>query len=101
MEELVPEHLLRLRAEMKLPGLAWLEFTVEQDGQGRAVLGQRATFYPRGLAGHAYWYAVMPFHGVVFGSMIRNISAAAVRRQLAADRRAQATATSEQLLQSS
>ncbi len=101
VEELVPEHLLRLRAEMKLPGLAWLEFTVEQDGQGRAVLGQRATFYPRGLAGHAYWYAVMPFHGVVFGSMIRNISAAAVRRQLAADRRAQATATSEQLLQSS
>lgn len=83
VEELVPEHLLRLRAEMKLPGLAWLEFTVTSDSAGRTVLKQRATFYPRGLAGHLYWYSVLPFHGVVFGSMIRNIAEAARRRSQA------------------
>ncbi|MFA7265498.1 MAG: SDR family oxidoreductase [Candidatus Nanopelagicales bacterium] len=81
VEELVPENLLRLRAEMKLPGLAWLEFSISATESGAVVLRQRATFYPRGLAGHIYWYSVMPFHGVVFGSMIRNMAAAAVSRE--------------------
>lgn len=97
VEELVPEHLLRLRAEMKLPGLAWLEFTVERDSNGTVILGQRATFYPRGLAGHLYWYSVLPFHGVVFGSMIRNIAAAAVKKQVEDDREQVAAATSAAL----
>ena len=100
VEELVPQSLLRLRAEMKLPGLAWLEFSVTRDDDNRVVLGQRATFYPRGLAGHAYWYAVMPFHGVVFGSMIRNIADAAVRAQGRQQRADNAAATSAELSRS-
>ncbi|MBP7973123.1 MAG: SDR family oxidoreductase [Candidatus Nanopelagicales bacterium] len=78
VEEIVAQRLLRLRAEMKLPGLAWLEFTISEDVNGRTVYGQRATFFPRGLAGHLYWWAVAPFHGVVFGSMVRNITRRAV-----------------------
>jgi uncharacterized protein YbjT (DUF2867 family) len=77
VEEITDLHLLRLRAEMRLPGLAWLELLVEEDEQGRTVFRQRALFHPRGLAGHAYWWAVYPFHGIVFGSMQRNIAKAA------------------------
>ena len=51
---------------MKVPGLAWLELAVEER-DGRTVFHQRALFHPRGLAGHAYWWSVAPFHGVVFG----------------------------------
>jgi uncharacterized protein YbjT (DUF2867 family) len=67
--------LLRLRAEMRLPGLAWLEFHVEHDSgsEGVTVLRQRATFAPHGLAGHAYWWAIALFHGVVFGGMVRGL----------------------------
>ncbi|TFV85701.1 SDR family oxidoreductase [Blastococcus sp. CT_GayMR16] len=70
--------LLRLRAEMRVPGLAWLEFHVEHDGvDGGTVLRQRATFAPHGLAGHLYWWAVAAFHGIVFGGMIRGLTRAA------------------------
>ena len=69
---------LRLRAEMRLPGLAWLEFTVGSTQRpDRSVLRQRALFHPRGAAGHTYWWAMRPFHGLVFGSMLRNIARAA------------------------
>ncbi len=79
VEERIPEQLLRLRAEMRLPGLAWLEMTVDHDP---TTYRQRAVFHPRGLWGHAYWWMVAPFHGIVFGSMVRNIVHAAedVRR---------------------
>jgi uncharacterized protein YbjT (DUF2867 family) len=80
VEERVPGQLLRLRAEMRLPGLAWLEFSLPPT-DGATVLRQRALFHPRGLAGHAYWKAIAPFHGIVFGSMIRNIAAAAESEQ--------------------
>ena len=89
--------LLRLRAEMRLPGLAWLELGVEP-AQGRDGLPgprrptryvQRAVFHPRGLLGHLYWWAIAPFHGVVFGGMARNIARAA--EQAAAGRRAAAS----------
>jgi hypothetical protein len=69
-------HLLRLRAEMRLPGGAWLEFAVG-DEAGGTVLHQRALFIPRGLAGHLYWWSISPFHDLVFGSMVKNIAAAA------------------------
>ncbi|MQA15183.1 MAG: DUF2867 domain-containing protein [Pseudonocardiaceae bacterium] len=69
-----PTRLLRLRAEMKLPGQAWLEMTVSAADGGGAVYEQRAVFVPHGLAGHAYWWAVAPFHGAIFGGMARNIS---------------------------
>jgi uncharacterized protein YbjT (DUF2867 family) len=74
VEEIEPGRLLRLRAEMRLPGLAWLELRVEPEGPGRARYTQRATFHPRGLAGHAYWWSVAPFHSVVFGGMAHNIA---------------------------
>ncbi|GGS57088.1 SDR family oxidoreductase [Streptomyces cinerochromogenes] len=77
VEEIEPGRLLRLRAEMRLPGLAWLEMTVARDPQGRTVYRQRALFHPHGLAGHVYWWGVAPFHAAVFGGMIRNIAAAA------------------------
>jgi uncharacterized protein YbjT (DUF2867 family) len=76
VEERDTGRLLRLRAEMRLPGLAWLEFHVEHDGDG-AVLRQRATFAPRGLAGHVYWRGIAVFHGVVFGGMLRGLVRAA------------------------
>ena len=78
VEEIEDERLLRLRAEMKVPGLAWLELWVETDGP-QVRFRQRALFHPRGLAGHLYWFAVKPFHGVVFGGMLRNITKAAER----------------------
>ncbi|WP_405987148.1 SDR family oxidoreductase [Streptomyces sp. NBC_00872] len=77
VEEIEPGRLLRLRAEMRLPGLAWLELWAEQDDKGRTVFRQRALFHPRGLLGQAYWWSVSPFHAVVFGGMARNIAHAA------------------------
>ncbi|MEV0724069.1 SDR family oxidoreductase [Micromonospora purpureochromogenes] len=74
VEEIVPGELLRLRAEMRLPGRAWLEMRVEPTTDGRSRYVQRAVFLPRGLAGHAYWGSVAPFHAVVFGGMARNIA---------------------------
>ncbi len=84
VEELKRGSLLRLRAEMRLPGLAWLELSVTAEapagpGRPRSRYRQRALFHPRGLAGHAYWWAVSPFHSVVFGGMVRNIAAEAER----------------------
>ncbi|NKZ02812.1 SDR family oxidoreductase [Actinomadura latina] len=76
VEEVEAGRLLRLRAEMRLPGLAWLEFRVAAE-DGRARLEQRALFHPRGLAGHAYWWALRPFHDRVFGGMCRGIARAA------------------------
>ena len=77
VEALERPHLLRLRAEMRLPGEAWLEFSVE-DGDD-PVLHQKALFLPRGLLGHLYWWAIDPFHGIVFGSMIEHMAQAAER----------------------
>ncbi len=79
VEAITPGQLLRLRAEMKLPGLAWLELAVGQNDDGETTYRQRAIFQPRGLAGHAYWRSISPFHGVVFGGMLRNVTAAAER----------------------
>ncbi|RZU49939.1 uncharacterized protein YbjT (DUF2867 family) [Krasilnikovia cinnamomea] len=76
VEEIEPGRLLRLRAELKVPGRAWLEMTAAPDpaDPGRSVYRQRAVFLPRGLAGHAYWAGVLPFHGIVFSGMARNIA---------------------------
>ncbi len=78
VEDLERGSLLRLRAEMRLPGLAWLELSVVPlppvGGRPRSRYRQRALFYPRGLAGHLYWWAVSPFHAVVFQGMARNVA---------------------------
>jgi uncharacterized protein YbjT (DUF2867 family) len=78
VEAIEPGTLLRLRAEMKLPGLAWLELSaIEQ--HGRTLYRQRAIFHPRGLPGHLYWYTLLPLHDLVFSAMARNITKAAQR----------------------
>ena len=74
VEEIDDVKLLRLRAEMRLPGLAWLELIVDEDDAGRTVFRQRALYHPSGLLGQLYWLSVTPFHGVVFGGMQRNIA---------------------------
>lgn len=68
--------LLRLRAEMKVPGEAWLELRAVPDAKG-ARYEQRAIFFPRGLTGRLYWLAVLPFHGAIFAGMAARITAAA------------------------
>jgi uncharacterized protein YbjT (DUF2867 family) len=79
VEALQPGRLLRLRAEMRLPGLAWLELRVRPDADGGSVYLQRAMFHPHGLLGHLYWRAISPFHGLIFGGMPRNITRKAER----------------------
>jgi hypothetical protein len=67
---------LRLQAEMKCPGRAWLEFEVTPSEEG-SVIRQTAIFDPVGLLGILYWYSVYPLHQFVFEGMLRNISLAA------------------------
>ncbi|WP_348788109.1 SDR family oxidoreductase [Leifsonia sp. NPDC080035] len=63
---------LRLRAEMRVPGRAWLELGVEPRAGGSRYR-QRAVFFPRGLSGRLYWFAILPFHGVIFNGMANRI----------------------------
>ena len=72
VEAVEPDRMLRLRAEMKVPGSAWLQFEVEPKGQGSALV-QTALFAPRGLFGLIYWYALYPFHGLIFSRMIDSL----------------------------
>jgi|RhiMethySRZTD1v2_1073278.scaffolds.fasta_scaffold23195_3 uncharacterized protein YbjT (DUF2867 family) len=78
VEAFEPNRLLRLAAEMKLPGRAWLEFEVEEEGSG-STIRQTAIFDPAGLTGLIYWYALYPLHHFVFGGMLRQIAAKATR----------------------
>ena len=68
---------LRLFAEMKLPGRAWLDFEVTQNDQGQSVIRQTAEFDPIGVMGLAYWYGIWPLHQFVFAGMLKNIARAA------------------------
>ena len=68
VEDLIPNERLLLRAQMKVPGKAWLEFKIAGDN-----LIQTAYFYPRGLWGRLYWYLLTPLHYLVFRNMIRAI----------------------------
>ena len=77
VEALEPGRRLRLAAEMKLPGRAWLEFEVTPEGTG-STIRQTAIFDPVGLPGRAYWYALFPLHELVFGGMLRGIARAAL-----------------------
>ncbi|QXC63078.1 SDR family oxidoreductase [Aquihabitans sp. G128] len=93
VEAVEPDALVRLRAEMKLPGEAWLQWSIEPDDDGQhATLHQQAIFYPRGLLGRLYWYLLVPFHGLIFGRMAAKIAQAAEARPAdAAPRSDQAT----------
>lgn len=68
-----PGRRLLLYAEMKLPGEAWLQFRICPNDGGSHTLEQLAAFRPRGLAGRLYWYALVPFHFVIFKGMLENI----------------------------
>ena len=72
VEEVQRDHLLRLAAEMRLPGRAWLQFEIEADGSG-SVIRQTAIFDPVGVLGQLYWYLLYPVHQFVFAGMLRGI----------------------------
>jgi uncharacterized protein YbjT (DUF2867 family) len=80
-----PNHRLRLAAEMKLPGRAWLEFDVDGNTDGCSIR-QTAIFEPLGLAGLAYWYGIYPLHQLLFSGMLRGIAAAAAGTRQACKR---------------
>ena len=79
VELIEPNRRLRLRAEMLLPGRAWLEFEVEPNGPS-CTLRQTAEFDPSGWMGHLYWYSLYPLHGLIFSNMLRNLARAAEAR---------------------
>jgi uncharacterized protein YbjT (DUF2867 family) len=75
-----PGRRIRLRAEMKVPGEAWLEFEVQPTSATTSTIVQTAIFAPRGLGGHLYWHVLYPFHGLIFGRMVRRLAAQAEAR---------------------
>jgi hypothetical protein len=78
VEAIEPGRMLRLAAEMRVPGRAWLEFEVTGDGK-ESVIRQTAIFDPVGLKGLIYWYSVYPLHQFVFAGMLRGIANAVER----------------------
>lgn len=76
VERYEPNQYLRLQAEMKVPGRAWLEFEVTPNSNG-STIRQTAIFDPVGLFGLSYWYALYPMHEFVFAGMLRNIARSA------------------------
>jgi uncharacterized protein YbjT (DUF2867 family) len=88
VREIRPHRVLRLAAEMKLPGRAWLQFEVDPTESGSRIR-QTAIFEPIGLGGLAYWYGIYPLHALVFSGMLR-----AIARRARADAPATARPTS-------
>ncbi len=74
VEAFEPERLLRLFAEMKVPGRAWLQFEVDPKKGGGSTIRQTAIFDPTGLAGLFYWYFLYPIHTLIFAEMLRRIA---------------------------
>ncbi len=77
VEDYDPPELLRLRAEMKVPGEAWLEWRVTQVSPTTSELRQLARFHPRGISGRAYWWVLLPFHKVIWKLLAERLAAAA------------------------
>jgi hypothetical protein len=69
VEELDPPRLLRLRAEMKVPGQAWLQFETRPEGDQTRLI-QAALFQPTGFFGWLYWYGVYPLHALIFNGLV-------------------------------
>lgn len=80
VEAIEPGRLLRLRAEMKVPGAAWLQLGVTPLADGRTLLQQTAFFAPRGMSGWLYWWALYPVHRIIFSGFIRAIGRRAEER---------------------
>ncbi|MCO5207713.1 MAG: SDR family oxidoreductase [Anaerolineae bacterium] len=76
VEAVEPDHMVRLRAEMKLPGNAWLQFETMHSGDDTKLV-QTAYFAPKGLLGYLYWYALYPMHGPIFSRMIDYVATTA------------------------
>jgi uncharacterized protein YbjT (DUF2867 family) len=79
VEAYEPGRRLRLAAEMKVPGRAWLEFEVVP-AAGGAVVHQTAVFEPIGLSGLLYWFGLLPVHALIFRGLLRAIGRRAMRR---------------------
>ncbi len=86
VEEVRPDELLRLRAEMRVPGRAWLQYEVSEDGDDGCRLVQTAFFEPRGLSGRLYWYLLLPAHLFIFRGSIRELARRAERAAAGVDR---------------
>jgi len=74
VEKYIPGELVRFRAEMKLPGDAWLEFSVGIDNNANTTLKQRAIFLPKGIIGRIYWYSLYFIHIIIFTNMAKRIA---------------------------
>jgi hypothetical protein len=72
VEDIIPARKLLLRAEMKLPGKAWLEFYIDQSENSKR-LSITAHFMPHGVFGNIYWYIFLPFHGIIFKDLLKQI----------------------------
>lgn len=96
VEALEHSHLMRLQAEMKVPGRAWLQFEVTKDGDGSTLskVVQTAYFAPKGIWGFLYWWAVYPFHGPVFTGLLRYVAHQAEQESLAEGQTAAANSLS-------
>lgn len=74
VEEIQKDHLLRLNAEMLIPGCAWIQWEATPDGEGGSRLTQTASFAPRGLSGLLYWYSLYPIHSLIFSKLASSIA---------------------------
>jgi uncharacterized protein YndB with AHSA1/START domain len=74
VEAVEPPKLLRLKAEMRLPGEAWLQFRIIPKSENESVLVQAAVFEPLGLLGLFYWYALLPLHALIFSGLCNAIA---------------------------
>ncbi len=84
VEAVEPDRLLRLRAEMKVPGDAWLQFEAQPQADEQTLLVQTAYFAPKGLLGLVYWYGMYPVHGTIFSSMVQAVGRMAEERAVGA-----------------
>jgi uncharacterized protein YbjT (DUF2867 family) len=92
VEAVEPGRLIRLRAEMKLPGRGWLEFAAEPAPGGGSQLRQTAYFQPRGVFGLLYWYTLYPIHRIIFAGLIRTLARRAERLARRSERASAANA---------
>lgn len=91
VESIVKNSSLKLYAEMILPGKAWLEFTIKELNNGRNELKIEASFAPRGIGGHLYWWVIKPFHNFIFPTMIKNIIRSSKQRDQKENRKKNAS----------
>ncbi len=97
VEKVESGKLIRLRAEMKLPGRGWLQFEAQPRGDGRTDLIQTAYFDSKGLLGLLYWYGIYPLHMLIFSSMIENIAQSAEAAAKIAEQEQKATGRSTEI----